>query len=134
MPKHTRSSSLPLLLVPSALIVGLWLGGGAAQGQSASPTWEYRTEPWTPEDTTAVLRAVTGDELASTEDMAHSLSRGTELVDDPRVQAEVQRRLQERLQELGAAGWEVFWLSESRAVVSGVLLPAPRVFAKRRAP
>lgn len=133
MPTYTRS--LPLLLVPSALIIGLWLGAGtAAQGQSAGPTWEYRTEPWTLEDTTAVLRALTGDELSSVPDMAHSLSRGTELVDDPRVQAEVHRRMEQRLAKLGAEGWEVFWFSEARVVIDGLILPAPRVVAKRRAP
>src|SRR5688500_12053382 len=108
MAAYARSLSLPLLLVPSALILGLWLGGSAAQGQSAGPRWEYRTEPWTDADTAAVLRGITGDELSSVADMAHSISRGTELVDDPRVQEHVQRRLQDRLEKLGAEGWEVF--------------------------
>jgi hypothetical protein len=134
MPTYTRSLSLPLLLVPLALFFGVWLGGAPAQGQSASPKWEYRTEAWTIDDMTAVLRTLTGDELASLDDMAHSLARGTELVDDARVQEEVQRRMQERMAKLGAEGWEVFWISDSRAVIGGVLLPAPRVTAKRRAP
>lgn len=126
---------LALALVPVALILGLWLGHGpAARAQSSGqPRWEYKAVPWTLEDTTLVLRALTGDELSSVEDMAHSLERGSEPVDDPRVQTIVQGRLEERLQALGAEGWEVFWITETRSVVGGVLLPAPRVFARRRA-
>lgn len=124
---------LPLVLVPVALILGLWLGAGpAARAQSAGGRWEYKTVPWSLEDTTLLLRALTGDELSSVEDMAHTLERGNEPVDDPRLHALVQARLEERLQALGQEGWEVFWISESRAVVAGVLLPAPKLFAKRR--
>lgn len=126
-------SDVALVLVPLALILGVWLGGGPAARAQSSARWEYRTVPWTIDDTTWMLRELTGDELSSAEAMAQALERGTEPVDDPRVQALVQRRLEERLAALGAEGWEVFWISEARAVVGGVLLPAPRLLAKRRA-
>lgn len=126
-------SDVALVLVPLALILGVWLGGGPEARAQSSARWEYRTVPWTIDDTTWMLRELTGDELSSAEAMAQALERGTEPVDDPRVQALVQRRLEERLAALGAEGWEVFWISEARAVVGGVLLPAPRLLAKRRA-
>lgn len=128
-------SHLPLVLVPLALLVGAWLGAGpAARAQAGAARWEYKTVPWTLEDTTLVLREVTGDELSSVDDMAQALERGSEPVDDPRVQAIVQVHLERKLATLGEAGWEVFWVSDARSVVGGVLLPAPRLVAKRRAP
>lgn len=127
-----RARSLLVLIVPLALALGALLGARAT-AQTAGPRWEYRIEAWSADDTTAVLRALTRNELSSVEDMAQTLERGMELVDDARVQALVQTRLEERLTKLGAEGWEVFLISDSRTVVSGVLLPAPRVYAKRRA-
>lgn len=128
-------SHLHLVLVPVALLLGLWLGAGpAARAQSSAARWEYKTVAWTLDDTTHVLRELTGDQLSSTEAMAQALERGSEPVDDPRVQAIVQARLEERLQALGVEGWEVFWISDARAVVGGVLLPSPGLVAKRRAP
>lgn len=126
-------SQVALVLVPVALIVGLWLGAGPAARAQGAARWEYRSVPWTLDDTTHVLRELTGDELSSVQDMAQSLERGSEPVDDPQVQAIVQARLEERLQALGAEGWEVFWISERRSVIGGVLLPAPGVFARRPA-
>ncbi|MCO5166069.1 MAG: hypothetical protein M9894_06840 [Planctomycetes bacterium] len=131
-----RARPLALLLVPLALVLGAWLGASpAARGQGDErPRWEYRVEPWTADDTTAVLRALTGRQLASVEEMAHALERGNEPVDDPAVQALVDARLQERLAALGAEGWEVFWVNDRRSVVAGVLFPAPQLLARRRAP
>ncbi|MBX3468164.1 MAG: hypothetical protein KF878_14930 [Planctomycetes bacterium] len=136
---HAHVRLLSLLLVPTALVAGLWLGSApAARGQgepggAPPPRWEYRLEPWTSDDTTALLRTLTGRQLASIEEMAHALERGNEPVDDPAVQALVDARLEARLAALGADGWEVFWVNDRRAVVAGVLLPAPQVLARRRA-
>ena len=124
-----RARSLLVLVVPLALALGV-LVGARATAQSAGPRWEYRIEAWTVDDTTTLLRALTKNELSSVEDMAQNLERGMELVEDARVQTLVQARLEERLAKLGAEGWEVFLVTDSRAIVSGVVLPAPRVYAK----
>jgi hypothetical protein len=130
-----RSLPAPATVLATALaLVGAaWLGRAQGAPPPTPAKLEYRVVPWTIDDTTAVLRELTNDRLASVDDMAHSVARGTEPVDDPRVQAAVQRRLEARLAELGADGWDVFWVGDARAVVSGVLFPAPRLLAKRPA-
>lgn len=119
----------PLLLLGLALVVAV---RGPARAE-ARVKWEYQVIVWKHEDTEALLREATGQALASIEDMAHALERGSEPLDDPRVQAIVDRVLEQKLDAAGQEGWEAFSIQPARSVVFGVLLPAPRVVLKRPA-
>lgn len=140
-PRRAAALAMPSL---AALACALLLGVArpappealAQEGAPPSATrWEYRIVSWTLDDTRAVLQAATGLELASIEEMAHALERESlEPLSDARVQGEVDRRLEARLSEVGREGWELVWVAEQPAVVTGVLLPAPRVYLRRRLP
>lgn len=122
-----------LLLAPVLLLAGLALVGRVPAHANPPIKWEHRLLVWKHEDTEALLREATGQALASIEEMAHMLERGNEPLDDPRVQAIVDRVLQQKLDAAGKEGWEAFQVLTTRSVVYGVLLPAPRVVLKRPA-
>lgn len=132
-----RRDRLPLLAL-SVLLAGVVLVGTRPAPAQDAPAaagarFSYLTVSLTVDDTTKLLREATGLSLAGNEEMAHALERGNEPVDDPKVQAIVDRILQDKLAALGQEGWEAYEVVPHRQVVFGVLLPAPRVYLKRRA-
>jgi len=120
-----------------ALIGGLALSGSAQDPppKPAPPRWEYRQLGWTQEDTAEILRAVTGaDALVDADDLAETLkANGGELRYDPRLREAIEARLQARLDEVGAEGWEAYWVRESEVRYGPILLGTPTVLLKRRA-
>lgn len=114
----------------------------SVSGQDAEPApppaavWEYSQLAWTPEDTTSVLRQVTGaDPLVDAKQLADRLKADLgELRFDPRLRQAIEARLQTRLAAVGAEGWEAYWVRESEERVGAVLLQTPTVLLKRRAP
>ena len=129
-----RRDQLPLLALSVALALALLASARAQETPpaSASPRFAYLTVSLTADDTAKLLREATGLSLAGLEEMAHALERGNEPVDDPKVQAIVDRMMQDKVSALGQEGWEAFQVVPHRQVIFGVLLPAPRVFLKRR--
>lgn len=126
-----RRDQLPLLALSVVLAFAV-LANARAQEPAPSPKYAYLTLAFTQDDTAKLLREATGLSLAGLEEMAHTLERGNEPVDDPKVQAIVDRIMQDKLAALGQEGWEAYEVVPFRQVVFGVLLPAPRVFLKRR--
>lgn len=128
-----RRDQLPLLALSLVLALALLASARAQEGPAGpAPKFAYLTVSLTADDTARLLREATGLSLAGLEEMAHALERGNEPVDDPRVQAIVDRLMQDKVSALGQEGWEAYQVVPHRQVIFGVLLPAPRVFLKRR--
>ncbi len=128
-----RRDQLPLLALSLVLSLALLANARAQEAPSApSSKFAYLTVSLTADDTARLLREATGLSLAGLEEMAHALERGNEPVDDPKVQAIVDRIMQDKVSALGQEGWEAYQVVPHRQVIFGVLLPAPRVFLKRR--
>lgn len=120
-----------LALAAACLLV---LGGPARRTASAAPPggWEYRLAVWSEEDTVAVLRQVTGaTELADPVQLAQALERQGPLLDDPKVLAAVDARLQVKLDLLGREGWEAFWVREVIALAGGAPFRTVTIMLKR---
>jgi hypothetical protein len=47
------------------------------------------------------------------------MERQGPIMDDPRLQAAVDARLEEKLQAAGGEGWEAFWVRERTSLVGG---------------
>lgn len=130
----------PTLLVACAMtlaaLAGLgWLADRRASAHPPPPPAkvEYSLLAWERADTLAVLRTVTGDDVAGPREMVRKLAAGTiEPVDNPKLQAAIDQRLQEKLIKVGAQGWEAFWVRNTTTVLEGHVLPAPAVLLKRR--
>lgn len=117
-----------------ALLAALLLALGPARPASAAPPrgWEYQVVAWSEEDTGEVMRQVTGaTELADPLQLARALERQGPLLDDPRVQAAVDARLQEKLRAAGAAGWELSWLREQTSLAGGAPFRTASLYFKR---
>jgi hypothetical protein len=123
----------------AGLVVCGWFawawGGAAARAQEVPPPgavrWEYRLLTWQSEDTTRILRQIKGDTLGDPQTLARELSRDRELRDDPEIQALVEQRLAERLNEVGQEGWEAYWIVDQTTSVGGGLFPTPTAYLKR---
>jgi len=122
----------PWALAAAGLLVVAFARPGEGRPPPGPTAWEHRLLAWEPDDTFAVLRDVTGaGELADPEQLAREIQREVELQDDPRIQRAVERRLDARLSEVGAEGWEPYWVRENTTIVGGDLMPTPTVFLRR---
>ena len=120
------------IVAAAALAVGVALFA-RADSEPAGPRWEYRLLSWSPEQTVAALREVTGDEFGSAADMLERIVEGGEVAaEDPALRAAVDRRLAASLTTAGEEGWEAFWVREGRARLAGHPVPSPSVLLKRR--
>lgn len=121
----------PLTLALFVALATAW-AVRAQDRPAAAPVWQYRLLTWERADTEAVLRRVTGQQMASVEEMLRRMADQLQPIEDPRLQVAVSERLAERLQAEGAEGWEAFWVRETNAVISGYAVPAPSVLLRRR--
>jgi hypothetical protein len=125
--------AVPALVVVVSLCLGAGLLLAPQLRAQVPPRVEHRILSWSIADTEAVLRQVTGKDLTTVSQMAHEVAReDVEPVTDARVQAAVDARLTTKLDAAGAEGWEAYFVEDTPTNIEGVLMPAPRVFLRRR--
>ncbi len=129
---HERFKALWPVLAAGVLAGALVFGQSEESAPDPAPVkWEYKLIAWTGEDTEAAMRLATGDQTSGVEDMATTLANDMAPINHPKLQAAVDARIQTRLQEVGAEGWELMWIRDTTTVNSGYVLPAPSLICKR---
>lgn len=127
---HERFKALWPVLA-AGILAGALVFGQSEESAPEATKWDYKLVAWTEEDTEATMRLATGDQISGIEGMATTLADDMAPINHPKLQAAVDARIQAKLQEVGAEGWELTWVRDTTTVNSGYVLPAPSLICKR---